>query len=660
MRLDQRATDAVLAELLGIAGPLAELPADRRRPPPPGGRPPTATRRRRGSRRSAGPSAPRLQRRRSTPRSPSSTLTQPAGDYSPITGLRLTAATASDRRRRARARRRRARATSRCPRAVPAGPVAAGDHGDRAARRARPPLRRAGRPARRRSPSSSRRASRPHPGRARHRLPRRPRRNRRRSPSRCASRPRSPSSSPARRCAADPVRRAARSPARPAPTASTTAPGAAQRPPRRPRRARRTPDPPPAAHPPTPGGHRDVAGRLEPRRHRRRLPGRLLARARRGLPRLLVGSHAPTAGPRPAAARRRRVQRLVDPADRRAGRRHRALDRAAPLTIALVLTRCSPCSPASPSPCSTAAAARTVPASVPPRFAFAGPARASTRRSWPPPRCGSSPPACSSARGGRWSPRSAARSVLVAGLGRPRLAGLVTMGIARRHRRRRHRGRPAHRAHRGRTPAGRPASSGCTASGCSPPCRSCPLPRAGPGAGPDDGTSPASPRHRTPGREPTAGLVVPSLALGLAAVPLVVATVRTLLRGWMAIGDNGLHPAAGRGRRHGEPPAARHVDVGVADRRPARSTTPARCGSTCWRRSCRVGRAERRVGRRGDGRQHRRHRAARRGRRNGRRASGPWSCHRAVGRSGLVDGQRAAVRRLAAARHDPAVLGVSS
>ena len=106
VRLDQRATDAVLAELLGITGPQADRPGSPARRRPPAGRSPTATRRRRGPRRSAVPSARRSTSRRRH-RATRSRITQPGGDHSPITGLRLTVGRHRRRCRRAATRRRR-------------------------------------------------------------------------------------------------------------------------------------------------------------------------------------------------------------------------------------------------------------------------------------------------------------------------------------------------------------------------------------------------------------------------------------------------------------------------------------------------------------------------------------------------------------------------
>ena len=67
--------------------------------------------------------------------------------------------------------------------------------------------------------------------------------------------------------------------------------------------------------------HRDVERPLAPHGAGRRLPRRLLAGARRGLPRVVVGADRRRLARTPAA-RRRRIQRLVDPAEQH--RHHRA------------------------------------------------------------------------------------------------------------------------------------------------------------------------------------------------------------------------------------------------------------------------------------------------------------------------------------------------
>ncbi len=73
-------------------------------------------------------------------------------------------------------------------------------------------------------------------------------------------------------------------------------------------------------------GDRAVVGSDQPPRHGRRLPRRVLVGARRRVQRRVVGNDR-RRRPRTAAARRRRLQRLVDRADRWPRRRDDALDR---------------------------------------------------------------------------------------------------------------------------------------------------------------------------------------------------------------------------------------------------------------------------------------------------------------------------------------------
>ena len=82
-----------------------------------------------------------------------------------------------------------------------------------------------------------------------------------------------------------------------------------------------------AARWPGPDGDGDGLGAADPRGHGRRMRRGLLARARRGVPRGVVGvGRWPR--PRPAAARRRWLQRLADRPERRAGRRVDRVDGA--------------------------------------------------------------------------------------------------------------------------------------------------------------------------------------------------------------------------------------------------------------------------------------------------------------------------------------------
>ena len=108
--------------------------------------------------------------------------------------------------------------------------------------------------------------------------------------------------------------------------------------------------------------------------------------------------------PRPAAARRRRLQRLVDRPERRAGRGVDRVDGAAPLTIALVLTvlavlACVALAAARPA--SSGRAAGAVPSTLRPRRAAAADARAVDRGR----RVGRRRGCCSSGRVGGSSPR---------------------------------------------------------------------------------------------------------------------------------------------------------------------------------------------------------------------------------------------------------------
>ena len=142
----------------------------------------------------------------------------------------------------------------------------------------------------------------------------------------------------------------------------------------------------------------------------------------------------------------------------------------------------------------------------------------------------------------------------------------------------------------------------------------------------------------------------------VAIVPIVVATVRALARGWVAIGDDGLlllrtqdvatanHPLLGTW-------TSASLSAGRVDQQP---------GTALVRRAGAVREGRRAVGgvrRRRDGRQHRRRRAGGVGGAAGRWRAGDGAGDGAVGRPGVVDGQRAALRRLAAARHAAAVLG---
>ena len=102
--------------------------------------------------------------------------------------------------------------------------------------------------------------------------------------------------------------------------------------------------------------HRRVPGPPRSHRPRRRLPRRVLARGRRGLPRVVVGAGRRRRRSRTAPARRRRLQRLVDRAVGRPDGGRGALDRAASGDDRPRARRWSRCSPASPSPSPTAAA----------------------------------------------------------------------------------------------------------------------------------------------------------------------------------------------------------------------------------------------------------------------------------------------------------------
>ena len=487
VRLDQRAADAVLADLLGITGGRGRRPSDRRRH---GGRVVGHRRRpdhgldhavRPGGRRStlrATATGPARRARRSR---------SGAGDFSPVTGLRLTAGGDGRRRRRPSAGRHRAE-PHRAARPLPAGPVADRDHRHRAPHHDRPPLRRARRPA-----GGDRRAVR----RSRHRDPRRLDSGCRddlvrstASPSRCGSRratgaaagrggraPPSPATTP-------------RSPSTPAPTVIDRT-RCADRPPGRPHRAR-VPGPVAGADPARPHGH-----------GHRRPDGLGRTVTVDGCPDgcwLVLGegfheSWSARAGrerPRSAGHGRRRLQRLVDPARRRADRRDRPSGRRrrrsrSPSSLSVIaVVACVVLSPSSTADGDAGTARTARPASSSP--AGGRPAR----RWWPRARSGSWPPACSWARRGRWWPRSR-RPSFSALLRRPRLAGLVTLGalafIAVAIMRGPAYGQPA----RQRRP-GRPASTGSTASGCSPPCRCC---RAAgwPGA---RSTHRQSPRRRQP------------------------------------------------------------------------------------------------------------------------------------------------------------------
>ena len=339
-------TDDVLAELLGIDGPTGDEPADRRGRRRPGGRPPTATRRRRGSRRSAAPSASALTftRRRAVRRrssSPSRAATTHRSRPSACRRRRR-------RRRRAAAGRRRAQHRH-APAPVPAGDVTLEITVDRAAGHARPALRRAGRAAGRdrelsvgaAAPACRRRST---PGAATTSLAHRRR-------SRCRSACAATVAAAARR----------RRPSTPPRAAATTIDLDAGDAPHHDGAGRGTgldvdrvvlaaPDRPPRRAAGGPTATVTDAGPHEPRGHRRRLPRRLLARARRGLPRVVVGVDRRRRS-RPAAARRRRLQRLVDRAERRAGRRCRSRWTAqTPADDRPRRSPCSPCSRASPSP----------------------------------------------------------------------------------------------------------------------------------------------------------------------------------------------------------------------------------------------------------------------------------------------------------------------
>ena len=101
-----------------------------------------------------------------------------------------------------------------------------------------------------------------------------------------------------------------------------------------------------------------------------------------------------------------------------------------------------------------------------------------------------------------------AAAVLVVVLGRPRLVGLRDRRHPRRHRRRRSPTSCATSA-RGPTPAGRCASSGSTASGCSPPCRCSP-------SSPSAGAGGARVRDRRTARRDDRGVAAPAPSAGSA------------------------------------------------------------------------------------------------------------------------------------------------
>ncbi len=173
------------------------------------------------------------------------------------------------------------------------------------------------------------------------------------------------------------------------------------------------------------GGHGAGIRAHEPRRHRRRMPRRLLARARRGLPPVLVGIDGGRR-PRPVAARRRRLQRLVDRADRPTRRRRHPLDRAASADARPVVQRARRhrlrgADRARPPARSGARAGATAPrARHPP-----GPVAVAMDRVRA---LGRRVRHSSSGSGGRSSPPSR-RPSSWSHSGGPRLAGVLTMGI---------------------------------------------------------------------------------------------------------------------------------------------------------------------------------------------------------------------------------------
>ena len=151
---------------------------------------------------------------------------------------------------------------------------------------------------------------------------------------------------------------------------------------------------------------------------------------------------------------------------------------------------------------------------------------------------------------------------------------------------------------------------------------------------------------------------VPVATVAIAITPLVVATVRALSRGWIAIGDNGLILL-----RAEDVATANHPLLGTwtsASLTAGRNiNNPGPLWFDVLAPFVRIGGPERRLGRRGHGRQHRRHRRRGVGGAADRRRPGPGPRHRPVRRSGLGDGERVALRRVAAPRADPAVLGAA-
>ena len=131
-----------------------------------------------------------------------------------------------------------------------------------------------------------------------------------------------------------------------------------------------------------------------------------------------------------------------------------------------------------------------------------------------------------------------------------------------------------------------------------------------------DSTAPPSPGTVTRGLD-----VVPGGARG-GALPLVVATVRALSHGWMAIGDNGLILLRAQDVATA-PPAARHVDVGVSRPRAA-INNPGPLWFDVLAPFVEAA-AERRLRGGGDGGDIWPRSSARPGRRSGPAASGPWS-----------------------------------
>ncbi len=255
--------------------------------------------------------------------------------------------------------------------------------------------------------------------------------------------------------------------------------------------------------------------------------------------------------------------------------------------------------------------------------------------------------------GPAWALVAAAGSaVLLALARRPRLAGLVTLGalafiaaaiiwIQRTA------------AHRGQRRLAGPLRSGPQPGALRrrvAPARSRRLAPA-PGPTPAARRSPAG-RSTVSGRR---GWLVPTVALALAALPIVVAVVRTLSGGWMAIGDNGLILL-----RAEDVATAHHPLLGTwtsASQAAGRTiSNPGPLWFDVLAPFVKVAGPSVGLAVGGHGGQPGRHRRSGVGGATGRRAAGHGPDDGALRRPGLEHGERAAVRSLAAPRHAAAVL----